>query len=108
VGGEDDPFRNPDHRDARVPGKAETLLKKARRLFPRIEMELAYAWAGTFGESEDSLPYIGAHPRGDSRVLYALGYGANGIPFSAIAAEVLTATILGRRHRYQHTFACDR
>jgi glycine/D-amino acid oxidase-like deaminating enzyme len=108
VGGEDDPFRNPAHRDARVSGKAETLLKKARRLFPRIEMELAYAWAGTFGESKDSLPYIGAHPRGDSRVLYALGYGANGIPFSAIAAEVLTASVLGRPHRYQSTFACGR
>jgi glycine/D-amino acid oxidase-like deaminating enzyme len=108
VGGEDDPFRNPAHRDRRVPQKAETLLRKARRLFPRIEMELAYAWAGTFGESTDSLPYIGAHPRGDSRVLYALGYGANGIPFSAIAAEVLTARILGKPHRYQSTFACDR
>jgi len=108
VGGEDDPFRNPAHRDSRVPRKAETLLRKARRLFPRIEMELAYAWAGTFGESKDSLPYIGAHPRGDSRVLYALGYGANGIPFSAIAAEVLTARILGKPHRYQNTFACDR
>lgn len=108
VGGEDDPFRNPGHRDARLPGKAETLLKKARRLFPRIEMELAYAWAGTFGESKDSLPYIGPHPRGDERVLYALGYGANGIPFSAIAAEVLTAKVLGKPHRYQTTFACDR
>ena len=108
VGGEDDPFRDPGHRDARVPGKAETLLGKARRLFPRIEMELAYAWAGTFGESKDSLPYIGAHPRVDRRVLYALGYGANGIPFSAIAAEVLTAKVLGKPHRYQNTFACDR
>ena len=108
VGGEDDPFRNPAYRDARVPGKAETLLKKVRRLFPRIEMELAYAWAGTFGESKDSLPYIGAHPRGDSRVLFALGYGANGIPFSAIAAEVLKATILGKPHRYQSTFECGR
>jgi glycine/D-amino acid oxidase-like deaminating enzyme len=108
VGGEDDPFRNPAHRDARVSRKAETLLRKARRLFPRIELELAYAWAGTFGESEDSLPYIGPHPGADRRVLYALGYGANGIPFSAIAAEVLTAKILGKPHRYQATFACDR
>jgi len=108
VGGEDDPFRDPAQRDARVPRKAETLLRKARRLFPRIEMELAYSWAGTFGESKDSLPYIGAHPGGDSRVLNALGYGANGIPFSAIAAEVLTATVLGKSHRYLDTFACDR
>jgi glycine/D-amino acid oxidase-like deaminating enzyme len=71
-------------------------------------MELAYGWAGTFGETRDSLPYIGAHPRGDPRVLYALGYGANGMPFSAIAAEVLAASVLGKSHRYQRTFACDR
>jgi glycine/D-amino acid oxidase-like deaminating enzyme len=108
IGGEDDPFRNPAHRDARVPDKGARLLKKARRLFPRIEMELAYAWAGTFGESKDSLPYIGAHPRGDARVMYALGYGANGIPFSAIAAEVLTASVLGRSHRYRSSFEFDR
>jgi glycine/D-amino acid oxidase-like deaminating enzyme len=79
-----------------------------RRLFPRIEMEIAYAWAGTFGETKDSLPFIGAHPSGDPRVLYALGYGANGIPFSALAAEVLTAVVLKKSHRYQTTFAFDR
>ena len=65
-------------------------------------------WASTFGETKDSLPYIGAHPSCDSRVLYALGYGANGIPFSAVAAEVLTATVLKKSHRYQATFAFDR
>lgn len=108
AGGEDDAFRDPGERDKRVPKKADALLEKMRRLFPRIEMEIAYAWAGTFGETKDSLPYIGAHPSGDSRVLYALGYGANGIPFSALAAEVLTATILGKSHRYQTTFAFNR
>jgi glycine/D-amino acid oxidase-like deaminating enzyme len=33
IGGEDDPFRDPDHRDARVPKKAARLLARARRLF---------------------------------------------------------------------------
>jgi glycine/D-amino acid oxidase-like deaminating enzyme len=108
VGGEDDDFRDPGHRDGRVPEKAEKLLEKARRLFPQIEMTLAYAWAGTFGESKDSLPYIGAHPEVDGRVLYCLGYGANGIPFSAIGASIVTAALLGRPHRYQDTFAFDR
>jgi glycine/D-amino acid oxidase-like deaminating enzyme len=108
VGGEDDPFRDPDHRDARVPAKARKLLGKAQRLFPRIEMELAYAWAGTFGETKDSLPYIGAHPDRDERILYALAYGANGMPFGAIAAEVVTATILGKPHRYRDTFEFNR
>ena len=108
IGGEDIRFRNPMHRDAVVPSKGATLLEKARRLFPRIEMEPAYTWGGTFGETEDSLPYIGPHPDGDSRVLYALGYGANGIPISAIAAEIVTAAVLGKTHRYRNTFAFDR
>jgi glycine/D-amino acid oxidase-like deaminating enzyme len=108
VGGEDVPFRDPDHRDALVPAKCATLLEKARRLFPRIEMEPAYAWAGTFGETKDTLPYLGPHPDGDPRVHYALGYGANGMPFSAIAAEIITAALLGKPHRYADTFAFDR
>jgi glycine/D-amino acid oxidase-like deaminating enzyme len=108
VGGEDVPFRDPEHRDALVPSKCATLLAKVRRLFPRIEMEAAYAWAGTFGETEDSLPYLGPHPAGDPRVHYALGYGANGMPFSAIAAEIVTAAVLGKPHRYADTFAFDR
>jgi glycine/D-amino acid oxidase-like deaminating enzyme len=108
VGGEDVPFRDPDHRDALVPSKCETLLQKVRRLFPRIEMEPAYAWAGTFGETEDGLPYIGSHPAGDPHVQYALGYGANGMPFSAIAAEIVAAAILGKPHKYGNTFSFDR
>jgi glycine/D-amino acid oxidase-like deaminating enzyme len=108
VGGEDESFRNPKQRDALVPAKCAKLLEKARRLFPQIEMEPAYGWAGTFGESKDSLPYIGPHPAGDSRVHYALGYGANGIPISAIAAEIVAAAVLGREHRYSDTFAFDR
>jgi glycine/D-amino acid oxidase-like deaminating enzyme len=108
IGGEDDAFRNPAHRDALVPVKAKRLLAKARRFLPRIEMDLAYAWAGTFAETKDGLPYIGGHPAVDPRVLFALAYGANGMPFGAVAAEVLTATALGKRHRYQTTFDFDR
>lgn len=107
VGGEDIPFRNPANRDARVASKAATLLDKARRLFPRIEMDAAYGWAGTFGETKHGLAYIGAHPDGDARVHYALGYGGNGITYSAIAADILTAAVLGEPHRYRATFAFD-
>jgi glycine/D-amino acid oxidase-like deaminating enzyme len=108
VGGEDVPFRDPGHRDSLIPAKCAALFEKVRRLFPRIEMEPAYAWAGTFGETEDGLPYVGPHPGGDARVHYALGYGANGMPFSAIAAEIVTAGIVGKPHRYRNTFAFNR
>ncbi|HEY4672474.1 MAG TPA: FAD-dependent oxidoreductase [Gemmatimonadaceae bacterium] len=108
IGGADDPFRDPAHRDARVPKKALRLLARARRLFPRIEMELAYAWAGTFAETPDGLPFIGEHPQCERRIHFALAYGANGIPFGSVAGEVLTSSILGRYHRYKHTFGFDR
>ena len=108
VGGLDDPFRNPKERDRRVDAKAKRLLGTARRLFPHIEMETAVAWAGTFGETKDSLPFIGPHPQTDERVLYALAYGANGMPFAAVAAEIVRAVVTGQTHRYQHTFIFDR
>lgn len=108
IGGADDPFSDPEHRDARIPKKAVRLLAKLRRLFPRIEMELAYAWAGTFGETTDGLPFIGVHPKRDRRIHFSLAYGANGIPFGAIAAEIVTSSIVGGYHRYTRTFAFDR
>ena len=46
-------------RDALISQKTRTLVKKFGRLFPNLEMEVAHAWAGTFGETEDGLAYIG-------------------------------------------------
>ncbi|MFL5482074.1 MAG: NAD(P)/FAD-dependent oxidoreductase [Gemmatimonadaceae bacterium] len=108
AGGLDDPFRNPRERDRRVRAKARRLLLKARRYFPRIEMEIAVAWAGTFGETKDSLPFVGVHPDMDDRLLFALAYGANGIPFGCVAAQMISARVTGEYHRYQHTFIFDR
>jgi len=108
IGGEDRTFRNPELRDALVPKTAAKLLDRARRLFPDIPMEPAYAWAGTFGETEDGLAYIGTHPRLDPRIHFALGFGGNGIIYSAIAAEVITAKVIGRPHRYEDTFSFAR
>ena len=35
------------------------LAKRFAEMFPNIELEVAYRWAGTFGETKDGLPYIG-------------------------------------------------
>ena len=63
VGGEDEDFVNAKHRDALISQKTRTLVKKLERLFPDARLEVAYAWAGTFGETKDGLAYIGVHPR---------------------------------------------
>lgn len=78
VGGEDDPFRNPERRDRLVPKKTEKLAARFREMFPRIDFEVAFAWAGTFGETKDGLAYIGAVPE-LPHCLFALGFGGNGI-----------------------------
>ena len=106
-GGEDVLFRDASRRDALVPGKGAALLRKARRLFPRIEMEVAYRWAGTFGETRDGLPYIGT-ARQFRHGYFALGYGGNGVTFSWIAANLLLDQFLERRNPDADLFALDR
>ena len=98
VGGEDDRIDIPLRRDARVAGKAKALLERLHRWLPDLSLEPGFAWAGTFAETEDGLPFFGAHPKLDRRVLFAMAYGGNGIVYSVIGAELLRATIERRRH----------
>jgi glycine/D-amino acid oxidase-like deaminating enzyme len=87
LGGYDEPFRDPVARDRLLGGKAAALRRRFAQLFPRIPLEVATAWAGTFGKTADGLPYIGGHPAAP-RTWFALGYGGNGITYSLIAAEL--------------------
>jgi glycine/D-amino acid oxidase-like deaminating enzyme len=107
VGGEDENFVNAKRRDALISQKTRTLVKKFGRLFPDLQLEVAYAWAGTFGETKDGLAYIGVHPR-FPHAYFALGYGGNGITFSLIAAEIIRDHFLGRTNRDAHLFRFGR
>jgi len=107
IGGEDEPFADPARRDAKIAAKTRKLLRRFRQIFPAIPFEVDFAWTGTFGESPDGLPYIGAKP-GSPRILYALGYGGNGITFSQIAATLLTRLCQDRPSRDLHLFRFHR
>lgn len=107
VGGEDEDFVNAKRRDALISKKTRTLVRKCERLFPDVRLEVAYAWAGTFGETKDGLAYIGIHPR-FPHTCFALGYGGNGITFSAIAAELIRDAFLGRTRRDASIFRFGR
>ncbi|WP_024870344.1 NAD(P)/FAD-dependent oxidoreductase [Pseudoxanthomonas suwonensis] len=108
VGGEDDKVDVPARRDARVEGKADRLLEKARKLFPWLPLRPAFAWAGTFAETADGLPWFGAHPQWGPRVLFAMAYGGNGITYSALGAQLLRATVEKRRHPLKALFSFQR
>jgi glycine/D-amino acid oxidase-like deaminating enzyme len=95
IGGKDDTFASAKKRDALLGTKVKQLLKSFNQKFPKLEFDIDYAWAGTFAETKDGLPYIGATKQ-KPRILYALGYGGNGITFSQIAADVICNIISGK------------
>lgn len=107
VGGEDDRFRSLIARDRRIEKKTDRLIAKVRELMPHLELETAYAWAGTFGETADALPRIGPVD-GKPNLFVAACYGGNGITFSMLAAELLESRIKGEAHPLAHCVRCDR
>lgn len=107
IGGRDAPFKNETVRDALLPKRTSLLAERLRALLPAVHRDVAFAWSGTFGESRDTLPYIGATLE-EPRVFYALGYGGNGITFSAIASRIIADACAGRPNQDAELFALDR
>jgi glycine/D-amino acid oxidase-like deaminating enzyme len=107
VGGEDDALDRPAVRDARVHAKANALHRYAKKLLPDLELTQAFAWAGTFAETEDGLPFFGPHAQYGERVLFAMAYGGNGITYSQLGAGLLRAIIERESHplRALYSFA---
>ncbi len=106
VGGRDEPFQAAGKRDKLISRKTKELQQKFAMLFPHIPFEIDFSWAGTFSETADGLPYIGSS--GQKRILYALGYGGNGIIFSVIAAQILTELVSQKKNADAKIFHFDR
>lgn len=97
IGGQDEPFVDPDQRDALITPKAAILIRRARALLPNLSITPAFAWAGTFGTSRDGIGYVGCLPH-DSRFSYALGFGGNGITFGTMGALILSDMLANTNH----------
>ena len=95
MGGEDSPFSTRHQSERVLQKKGNRLVKRFTQMFPHISIEAAYTWGGVFAETRDGLPFIGAR-EGEPNVWYALGYGANGITFAAMAADLIRDFYLGR------------
>ena len=78
----------------RRPAEARALRRDAGRRLPGLELDMGYAWAGTFAESPDGLPFVGSHPS-LPRCRFALGFGGNRISYSALAAQYVAADLAG-------------
>lgn len=98
LGGEDDEFQNAQKRDRSITKRKKRLEQIFQKLFPGIDFRTDFAWAGTFGETKDGLPYIGEHPDFPG-AYFVLGMGGNGITFSVIGMEMVSEFLKGKEHR---------
>lgn len=107
MGGGDEKFKNPNARDILLSRKEKSLSEAFRKCFPDIEFKLDYSWAGTFGETQDGLPYYG-RPKLNENQHYVLGFGGNGITFSVMGMEAVLHSINNTPHHYLDYYRFNR
>jgi glycine/D-amino acid oxidase-like deaminating enzyme len=95
VGGADQPFKGSRKVERSRDKQTGRLATQFADMFPGIRFDVDWSWSGTFAETADGLPYIGAAPDFPNGYV-ALGYGANGITFAHVAADLLLDLFLGR------------
>ena len=107
VGGLDEDKPEAPDSDELIQQRAENLLQQAKELFPNYDLQIDYAYAASFGESIDNLPFIGEHPTKKNQY-YLLGYGGNGTVYSMLGSHILKDLILGNRNEDAELVQLDR
>lgn len=96
VGGEDEDGESGYQDERRLGSKARALVDKLSKLTGIEIGEPDFAWSAAFGVTPQGIPIIDRAP-GMANVFVAMGYGGNGITFSQIAADLISAEIEGSR-----------
>lgn len=104
LGGEDEESSDEERRNALIPAKARALQAKLCALFPEVDPEAEFAWAGAFGKSPTGLPTIGPVP-GWLNCYAVLGFGGNGMTYAQIAAEMAVGWLNGKNDADADLFA---
>lgn len=87
--------------------KEQKLIKSFEKFLPHIRFHSDFAWAGTFAETKDGLPYIGEHA--DFKNSYfVLGFGGNGITFSVTGMEMVSRWLKREKHPLSERFRFGR
>jgi glycine/D-amino acid oxidase-like deaminating enzyme len=107
VGGADEPFEDPIKRDSFIEKKTLVLMEMFNELMPTVNIIPDFSWAGTYGVTKDSLPYIGPHPD-FPRSYFVLGFGGNGITFSIMGMKMISDALAGRSNKFLEYFKFER
>lgn len=107
VGGEDDDFKDTIMQQKIKEKKSVLLQKKLKKLMPAINFIEDISWGGVFGTTKDGLPYIGPSPEYKNS-LFVLGFGGNGITFSAQAMKIIPDLLAGKENKLQYHYRFGR
>ncbi|MER2170495.1 MAG: FAD-dependent oxidoreductase [Psychrobacillus psychrodurans] len=107
VGGLDEDKPEAPQSDELIQQRTENLLQQAKELFPDYDIQIDYAYAASFGESIDNIPFIGEHPTKKNQ-FYLLGYGGNGTVYSMLGSHILKDLITGKRNEDADLFQLER
>jgi glycine/D-amino acid oxidase-like deaminating enzyme/nitrite reductase/ring-hydroxylating ferredoxin subunit len=67
--------------------------------------QISHRWLGQVIETDDGLPFIGEHAKGE---FIATGYSGNGFTFGTLAAMMARDSVLGRSNPWGELFRPDR
>ncbi len=82
--------------DAPHPRHMQVLIDGLHRKFPALRgIDIDYSWWGWVDVSHDMMPRV-FQPDSQQQLFYALGYGGNGVSFSAHAGKRMAQRIAGR------------
>jgi len=85
--------------DAPNPHHMQVLINGLHRKFPALKgIQIDYSWWGWVDVSHDMMPRV-MQPDPRESVFYALGYGGNGVSFSAHAGRRMAERIAGKRSK---------
>lgn len=107
IGGEDEPFRDPQRRDRLLDKKTARLEASAEKYLAHVPFIADFSWAGTFGQTKDGLPYVGTHDDFE-KCYFVLGFGGNGITFSVAGMEMVARWLKGKKHPLERCFGFGR
>jgi glycine/D-amino acid oxidase-like deaminating enzyme/nitrite reductase/ring-hydroxylating ferredoxin subunit len=97
-----------DHKTAHEENQEYRFLELESHIRKYFEVkEIVYKWSSQYYESPDGLPYIGQLP-GHNRIFTATGFGGNGMPYSTVAALLLTKMITNQDSPYKDLYDPNR
>ncbi len=102
AGGYDTPYYNAKEAEEIY----EKLLRDAKKVYLNNDLKIEYKYSGLFNSTKDNLGYFGY--KDNDKLLFALGYGANGIVYAILGANIIVDELSNKYNKLKKHFSLNR